>query len=190
LKKSIISLIRNIEEKIGIEIKPRVFVTYTNRDGLGHGFAEALHRTLAHEGYDSYYFDHSSRDHLGGLVWDVIADQIDNRDLLIVLCTTALMGSFAARREYNLALTWEKQVIALPFDDAPIPRALSANIHTNCTFDQNDYVIKFQLLCVDLPDSFKNHLKDQRERLKVMEALKIGTETASFPPTEVRWGHS
>jgi hypothetical protein len=55
---------------LSTDAKPRVFISYTNRDGLGQRYANELRHVLQERDYaDVFYFDHSRSQSLGLLTW-------------------------------------------------------------------------------------------------------------------------
>jgi len=165
------------EEKV--LAKPRTFISYTNIDTHGNKFGSELKKQLELAGYDVFFFDHSKRHHLGRPLLDVLAEEIDNRDAIIVVCTEAIVASYGADFEYNHAWCGEKLIVPLQYDEATVPRPLTSRIYDD--FDDNNYVQKFAVISKTLPESYSDHLKRQQERQK----LKI-TFTKKAPAVSKR----
>lgn len=142
--------------------KPRVFITYTDIDRHGKTFSAELKKELERSGYDVFFFDHSAKKHLGRPVWDVLAEEIDNRDAVIVVCTEAIGASFGADFEYNHALSRDKLVVPLKYDDTVVPSPLTSRVRDS--FDDVTYADKFSSLAEILPNSYQKHLDERKRR--------------------------
>ena len=137
-----------------------MFLSYTDIDKHGKEFAGKLKKQLEQAEYDVFFFDHSAKKHLGRPVWDVLAEEIDNRDAVIVVCTEAISASFGADFEYNHALSRDKLVVPLKYDDADVPSPLTSRVRDS--FDDGTYVGKFRSLAEILPNSYQEHLDEQK----------------------------
>jgi hypothetical protein len=123
-------------------VKPSVFISYTCRDKWGLGFAYKLKDALDKHGYtDVFLFDHSKSNHLGQPIWDMLARQIRDRDVMIVVCTPSIEVSGAVR-EYNIAMSLQRMMVPLRYDNVPIPLALTAD--TGDDFTDDDVLKKFE----------------------------------------------
>jgi hypothetical protein len=154
--------------------KPRVFLTYTDIDKHGKEFAGKLKKQLEQDEYDVFFFDHSAKKHLGRPVWDVLAEEIDNREAVIVVCTEGISASVGADFECNHALSRDKLVVPLKYDDAVVPSPLTSRVRDS--FDDGTYVGKFKLLAEILPRSYHEHLDAQRRRDEFKAKLQAQPE--------------
>jgi len=151
-------------------LKPRVYIAYTNKDGIGLKYALELKKWLEAEGYpDIFFFDHSKRDHLGGKVWDVLTSEIKNHEIMVVICTPVIAAS-AARREYNTAINFDRKVIPLKYDDAKVPDTIAVDLRDD--FNDTNYSSKFETFAkVSLPKSYQDYLVEQNEKQAILAAL-------------------
>jgi hypothetical protein len=136
-----------------------IFVSYTGIDPHGKQFAIELTRILKQANFDVYFFNHSSGSQLGSFLWPTLAQEIEKRGIVIVICTEAINASYGATFEYNLGIHHHKLMIPMRYDGAPVPGALVAHIHLD--FDDSNYATKFAALVKELPSSFQKHLENQ-----------------------------
>jgi hypothetical protein len=93
-------------------------------------------------------------------LWNALATEIENREIILVVCTDAINASRGAMFEYNLGLSLGKLVIPVRYDGAPIPIPLFASIREE--FNDHDYGAKFNGLMTKLPKSYEQHLVNQQ----------------------------
>jgi len=159
-----------------------VFISYTDRDGLGKTYANELRHVLEQNGFaDVYYFDHSRAGSLGLPVWGEsgIPMEIRNRDVLIVMCTTAILASPPAEREYCIAIQADKLVIPLRYDDAPVPSALP---HFYDSFDNSNYAQIFRIVADNLPNNYRRHCENLDRIRLTLASIQISDEHAQPSP--------
>lgn len=142
-----------------------MFLSYTDIDKHGKEFAGKLKAQLEQAEYDVFFFDHSAKEHLGRLIWEVLAEEIDNRDAIIVVCTEAIDASRGVEFEYNHALSRDKLVVPLKYDDVIVPSPLTSRVRDS--FDDGTYVGKFKSLVESLPNSYREHLDRQKQRHEI-----------------------
>jgi hypothetical protein len=150
--------------------KLRVFISYTDIDRHGKQFAAQLKKQLEQAGYDVFFFDHSAKNHLGRPLSDVLAQEIDNREMIIVVCTEAISASYGADFEYNHALSREKLVVPLKYDESTVPSPLTSRVHDS--FDDRSSTDKFDSIAQTLLSSYQEHLRDQKRRQEIKAKLQ------------------
>jgi hypothetical protein len=89
--------------------------------------------------------------------------EIKKRDVLILVCTTAILASPPAEREYCIAIELDKLVIPLKYDDAPVPSALRV-FHES--FDDHNCLDIFKIVAANLPTDYRRHRENQ-ERVRI-----------------------
>jgi hypothetical protein len=107
--------------------------------------------------------------------------EIKNRDVLIVVCTTAILASQPAEREFCIALDNDKLVIPLKYDDAPVPSALREIYES---FSDQNYMEIFEIVAANLPINYRKH-RDNQERIRLTLASIQVSEEHSQPSPKV-----
>jgi hypothetical protein len=158
-----------------------VFVSYTNLDDSGKGFASELWKVLRSQSYDVFFFDHSSKEHLGQNVWTVIGREISRRDILVVICSKAISLSEGAELEFNLAMLRGKLVVPLKHNDAKLPDVLEVKIYAR--FDSQNSVDVFQSLAEALPAVHHRFLSLREERQRAIAKLPKKVPLKIVPPS-------
>ena len=97
---------------------PLIFITYTNNDEKGIKFASNLRQILIEFGYDVFLFEHSKKEHYGEKLWNLLANEIEKRQILIVVCTETITVSYGAEYEINQALSRRKIIIPLKKEES------------------------------------------------------------------------
>jgi hypothetical protein len=134
----------------------KVFISYTDIDKHGKNFGARLEHTLKQNGYDVFFFDHEAKKNLGRPLWDVLAEEIDRREALIVVCSEAICASYGADFEYNHAMSREKLIIPLKYDNASVPSPLTSKIRDS-PFDEATCNSRFESVVKGLPESYQKH---------------------------------
>ena len=117
--------------------KPSVFISYTDIDKKGKEFGIKLKQIFQNLRYDIFLFDHQKSEYLGKEIWDVLVKEIMNREVIIVICTDAITGSTGVNFEINQALSRDKLIIPLKYNDIKVPKTLFHLIYM--TFNEDDF---------------------------------------------------
>ena len=166
--------------------KPKVYIAYTNRDGIGFQYADFLKKELEnHEFPDVFLFPHSKDSSLGSYLWDFLTAEIIKRDMMVVICTPSVENS-GARREYNIALMNFKRVVPLQYDDAKIPETIKVDLGDR--FDKDNCKTKFSDLAnTYLPQSYAKYLQEKGEASQIANSVitsKVESQKLTpVPPT-------
>lgn len=168
--------------------KPKVYIAYTNRDGLGLQYAKSLKGLLEKQDFpDVFFFPHSKDNDLGDYLWDFLTREIIKRDVMIVICTPSVEQS-GARREYNIALMHLKRVTPLQYDDAKVPETIAVDLGDR--FDKDNYENKFNdLATTHLPQSYARYLEERGEASQVLTSVsttKVESRTMMWTPQTVQ----
>ena len=86
----------------------RVFISYSTNDGLN--YAKKLHGILSNHGHDPFLAEHDII--ASENIWDKIARECLERDLSIFLMTPSSIISEGQKKEYNLAISYNKGLMA------------------------------------------------------------------------------
>jgi len=164
--------------------KPKIYIAYTNRDGIGFQYADILKKELEKHAFpDVFLFPHSKDNSLGSYLWDFLTAEIIKHDMMVVICTPSVENS-GARREYNIALMHFKRVVPLQYDDTKIPETIAVDLGDR--FDKDNYQTKFNnLVNTHLPESYAKYLEEKREAQQVSNSVstsKIEFRTLTSVP--------
>jgi hypothetical protein len=108
--------------------------------------------------------------------------EIRNRDVMIVLCTTATVASLGVEREYNIALRYEKLVIPLRHGNAVIPSGL---IEVHESFTEHDHTTIFRIVAESLPGNYRRHCDRLRRNRAILAATQVISDADLEPEPEV-----